>query len=227
MKIQLAMFHAIRWSDTTQLRDLGAKFASRNEVIQALLCFDHYFNKFPNVVVTEASEFSKVLDGFFVYCRLLFSVATTPDSCNSPLMQKLFCIQPSTERVFMLPTGTFLYKRIVESRVVITESREDGVLVNEWDLARWFRECLFTHLRMRVIAENEICRRTRVFTPCLNFAINDVCNRRECPRDHISYTSFTHAWYNLQVKIHLQQILIFHTLHAIPMDFLDRVKQHR
>jgi hypothetical protein len=221
------MFHAIRWSDTTRLRDLGVKFASRNEDMQALLCFDHYFNNFPNVVVMEASEVSKVLDGFYLYCRLLFSAANTPDLCNSPLVQKLFCIHPSTEKVFMLPTGTFLHKMIVESRVITAEAREDGVLVNEWDLARHFKGCLFARLRMRVIAENEMCRRTRVFTPCLNFAINDVCNRRECPRDHVSYTFFTHAWFNLQVKIHLQQILIFHSLHAIPMDFLDRVRQHR
>jgi hypothetical protein len=221
------MFHAIRSSDTTQLRDLGAKFASRDDVIQALLCFDHYFNNFPNIVVMGASEVSKVLDGFFRYCRLLLSVATTPDSCNSPLMQKLFCIHPSTEKVFMLPTGTFLHKKIVESRAVITQARENGVLINEWDLARQFKGCLFEHLRDRVMTENEICRRTRVFTPCLNFAINDVCNRRECPRDHILYTSFNHTWYNLQAKIHLQQILIFHTLHAISMNFWDRVKQHR
>ena len=221
------MFRAIKSSDTTQLRDLAIKFESRKEVIQALLCFDHYFNNFPNIVVMRASELSEVLDDFHAYCRLLFSVAITPDSCNSPLIQKLFCIHPSTEKVFMLPTGTFLHKRIVESRAVITESREDGVLINEWVLARQFRECLFAYLRMRVITENEMCRRTMAFAPCLNFAINDECNRRECPRGHISYPSFTHAWYNLQVKIHLQQILIFHTLHAIPMNFLDRVREHR
>jgi hypothetical protein len=191
-------------------------------MIQALLCFDHYFNNFPNVVVMEVSEVC-----FLVYCLLLFSVVNTPHSCNSPHVQKLFCIHPSTEKVLMLPTGTFLHKMFVEARVVIPEAREDGVVINEWDLARRFRECLFVRLHMRVIAENEMCRRTRVFIPCLNFAINDVCNRRECPRDHIPYTSFTHAWYNLQVKIHLQQILIFHTLHAIPMDFLDRMRQHR
>jgi hypothetical protein len=218
------MFHAIRSSDITQLRDLGAKFASRNEVIQALLCFDHYFNHFPNIVVMEASEISKVLDCFLLYCRHLFAVAITPDPCNDPLMQKLFCIHPSTEKVFMLPTGTFLHKRIAESRA-ITQANENGILINEWDLAQQFKGCLFEHLRDRVVTENEICRRTRAFTPCLNFAINDVCNRRECPRDHISYTSLNHAWYNLQAKIHLQQILIFHTLH--PMDVWDRVKQHR
>ena len=221
------MFHAIKSSDTTQLRDLGAKFASRDEVIQALLCFDHYFSNFPNLVVMDASEVSKVLDGFFRYCRLLLSVAITPDSCNSPLMQKLFCIHPSTDKAFMLPTGTFLHKKIVESRAIIIQARENGVLVNEWDLARQFKGCLFEHLRDRVMAENEICRRTRVFTPCLNFAINNVCNRRECPRNHILYTSFNHTWYNLQAKIHLQQILIFHTLHAISMNFWDRVRQHR
>jgi hypothetical protein len=221
------MFRAIKSSESTQLRDLAVKFEARKEVIQALLCFDHYFNCFPNIVAMEASELSKVLDGFHAYCRLLFSVAITPDSCNSPLMQKLFCIHPSTEKVFMLPTGTFLHKKIVASRAFVTEAREDGVLINEWDLARRLREYLFGHLRMRVIAENDMCQRTMAFAPCLNFAINNSCNRVECPRGHVSHSSFTHAWYNLQVKIHFQQILIFHTLHAIPMNFLDRVREHR
>ncbi|KAF8222237.1 hypothetical protein L208DRAFT_1381918 [Tricholoma matsutake] len=222
-KIQLAMFRAIRSSDTSQLRDLGAKFASRKEVIQALLCFDHYFHTFPHIMVMDAPELSKILDDFLVYCSLLRSVAISPDPCNSPLMRKLFCIHSSTEKVWMLPTGTFLHKMIVESRAVI-QIREDAILIHEWHLAHQFRECLFERLRKRVIAENEMCRRTGVFTPCLNFAINDVCNRPECPRSHISYTSFTHAWYNLQARIHFLQILIFHTLHAIPMDFLDRLK---
>ena len=224
---QLAMFHAIRSSDTSLLRALGAKFSTRNETIQALLCFDHYFAKFPPIIVMEASEVSGILDDFLTFCRLLYDVAVTPNSCTNPLVQQLFCIQPSTEKDFMLPTGTFLHKKIIESRVATKGVREDGVLIGEWDLVRRLRQFLFDRLRTRVMEENGICRRTQAFSPCLNFAINDQCHRRECPRKHIMYTSLTHAWYNLQVRLHLQQILIFQTLHPISVELPERRKQQR
>ena len=220
------MFQAVASYDLIQLRALGQKFASRKEVMSALLCFDHYFQNFPRIIVMEAAEISTILADFLSYCSMLREVAISPDPCNNPDIQKLFGFQASTENIFLLPEGTYLHQSFLALRATIRVS-EQGALVTEWDLSQKFKDCLFTRISNRIKEENDICRRTQAFTPCLPFVINDVCNRLQCPRQHIHYTSCTPAWYNVQVRIHLQQILIFHNLHSVQFDMQERHRQHR
>lgn len=223
---QLAMFQAVASCDLNQLRALGQKFASRKEVTSALLCFDHYFQNFPRIIVMEATEISTILADFLSYCSMLREVAISPDPCNNAAIQKLFGFQASTENIFLLPEGTYLHQSFLALRAAMGVS-EQGALVTEWDLSQKFKDCLFTRISNRIKEENDICRRTQAFTPCLPFVINDVCNRLQCPRKHIHYTSCTPAWYNVQVRIHLQQILIFHNLHSVQFDVQERHRQHR
>ena len=221
------MFEAIKAGDLKLLRTLSKQFTSRGDRVSAVLCLDHYFQSFPNIRNWTSLEISELLHDFLVYCRSLETLISTSNPCNKIPIQKLFRICPSSDNIFLIRNATFLHSKLIASRVNLVRSDEEGILISEWELTHKFRECVTDHLLHIVKLENDFCRYASAFYPCLPYIVIRQCTRKQCPRQHLEVTSLTRSWYNLQVKIHLQQILIFHTLHVVPFHGVDKIKQFR
>lgn len=223
------MFEAIEAGDLKLLRTLSKQFTSRGDDtgrMSAVLCLDHYFQSFPNIRNWSSFEISELLHDFLVYCQSLEFLISTPNACNNIPIQKLFGICPSSNNIFFIRNASFLHSRLIASRVNVVRSNEEGIFVSEWELTRKFKECLMDHLLHIVTIENDSCHYASAFHPCLPHIVSRQCARKQCPRKHLDATSLTRSWYNLQVKIHLQQILIFHTLRVVPHGF-NKTRQFR
>jgi len=221
------MFEAIKAGDLKVLRTLSKQFVSRGDRVSAVLCLDHYFHSFPSLRNLTSLDLSELLHDFLFYCRSLEDLILLPNPCNNIRIRKLFRIHPSSDNILLLPNATFLHSKIIETRANLVRSDEEGILISEWELTRKFKECLMNRLLGIIKTENDSCHHAPAFTPCLPYIVNRQCNRVQCPRQHIDTTSLTRSWYNLQVRIHLQQILIFQTLRTAPPHGVDKIKQFR
>lgn len=201
--------------DSTRLPHLGRNFYLQKNMPAALLCLDHYFVNPPRIIVMKGQEVAEILWMFHAYARLLHDVAFDRDPCNNPSIQKLFGFQRSTENLFLVPRGTFLHGILIGYRSPIHRNDAESMLVSNWDLSQGFRRSLCDRLRRRVLEENEMCRKAQAFSPCLSFVVSGICNRTGCPQEHLRGTDLTLEWFNIRVRLHLQQILIFQTLHSI------------
>jgi hypothetical protein len=220
------MFQAIMKGDIPRLRQTGEKFYQAGNTVAALLCFDHVFKTVPRMIVAKSKEMAGTLEIFSAYVRLLRDTALHPDPCNTPSIQKLLGFRAVTERDFLLPTGSFLYRYLSDYGNAAFRSSDDGAVVSTVALARMFRECLCDRLRHRVLQEDDMCRRAEAFSPCLGFGVYSVCNRPECPQVHVDTWSITPDWFNLRIRIHLQQILIIQTLQStVSLQQWDKIRQ--
>lgn len=170
-----------------------------------------------------ASDISEFLTDFLAYCGFLHRIANTKDPCKNLEIQKLFNIVPSTDNTFFLRNSTYLHEKILESQTPLARENEQGVFVFELELSRKINYHLIARLTAKIKTQNEACRRAQVFNPCIPF-ITNYCNRKECPRHHIPSASLTREWYNLQVRIHLQQILVIQVLPTPPQDKIAHIR---
>jgi hypothetical protein len=218
------MFQAIMSGDQTQLRKLGKGFASEKP-FAALLCLDHVFQEIPRFQVSDSPQIAEVLTVFTTYIRLLRDTALNPDPCHDSAVQKLFGFRHLTENDFLLPTDTFLHRNMLKRGLRPLRWNDEGATISGRDLSRLFSDCLWERLRDRVLQEDDVCRRAKAFSPCLSYAASGYCNRPECPQMHVDVTSLQPQWFNMQVRIHLQQIVIFHSLHSVSLHPLDRFRR--
>jgi len=72
------------------------------------------------------------------------------------------------------------------------------------------------HLKSKVEEENNLCRQAKALMPCLVYSVYGRC--RGCNRDHATTDPKS---YNLRVKLHLQQIVIYQALHATEFQPLE------
>lgn len=201
------MFEAIRSYNKKDLRDLGRKFILKCLPIPAILCFDHYFAAVPVMYALSPSDISDVLQDFLAYCNLLQHLINTPNPCNSSQICKLFSILPLQEGTFLLPTATYLNNRILETRTPLLGTNDRGIIISERELSRRLKDFIADWLREQIYKQNKECLRAQAFNTCTLFATR-YCAKRECLDRHIPTVALTSDWFNLQVKIHLQQLLI-------------------
>ncbi|KAJ6456165.1 hypothetical protein C8R45DRAFT_1187129 [Mycena sanguinolenta] len=201
---ELSMFQAMCGREISKLQHLGEAFETKNPAA-ALLCLDPCFTNPPKIQALR-------VDGVAQELRIFL-----------PLVQKLFgCIRQG-ENDFLIPTGTFLYSALCRlNHVALLRSTvEESIVLDGWELREVYHEALKERLRLRVLQENEVCRRTRAFSPCLTYSVFDGhCNRVDCPHEHLPAP--THEEYNLRVRIHLQQILILQTGQFVVSDNISR-----
>jgi len=212
------MFKAIISGASAELRQLGDTFLLAKNYPAALLCLDHHFINPPRIQVMNGHQVADILGVFLAYARLLHDMAVESDPCSSPSIQKLFGFRSQTENVILIPEGTFLHLILDRCQHTVLRSTVDGVLVSNRGLSRIFRQSLCDHLRHRVQEENVMCHKARTFSPCLTFAVFGNCNRPngvECPQEHSTSSYLNPDSYNVRIRIHLQQVLIFQTLFSI------------
>jgi len=133
---------------------------------------------------------------------------------------------PFGKNYFLLPPGTFLYSELA-GRLALVVPNERGAVISEWDLSQEFKRSLLNRLKVRITGENDACKQARAFNPCLPFIINGQCNRKSCPNEHLGTASLGQNWFQLRIRIHLQQILLIQGLGMVPIHPNERVKQYR
>ncbi|KJA29102.1 hypothetical protein HYPSUDRAFT_32443 [Hypholoma sublateritium FD-334 SS-4] len=223
---ELSMFEAIRSNNQKDLRDLGRKFSLKSLPNPAILCFDHYFTDIPVMYTLSPSDISDVLQDFLAYCNLLQHLIHTANPCRSPQICKLFSILPLQEGTFLLPTATYLNNRILEVRTPLLGTNDQGIIISEWELSRRLKDFIADWLREQIYKQNKECQRAQAFNTC-TLSIVGYCARRECPDRHIPTVVLTSNWFNLQVKIHLQQLLIVQIWCNLMRNPGERMKQIR
>jgi tetratricopeptide (TPR) repeat protein len=222
------MFRVIKSQNYSRLQELGVKFyhVHKNKVA-ALLCLDNAFTSPPAIQVSKMDETSRQLERFGVYVQLMKEVLSIPDPCNRPSLQKLFGFRISAEHVFLLRPGSLFHRYIPHSRIRFAGSSDDGITVYERDLQSFLKDILGERLHARVVSENEMCHRAQSFSPCLAYVVSGACYRASCPQEHISATALDLEWYNTRVRLHLQQIRIYHSLHSLPRLYNERQREQR
>ncbi|KAJ6578043.1 hypothetical protein B0H19DRAFT_574136 [Mycena capillaripes] len=211
---EISMFRAIA---SREVHKLLVASKSTNEAV-TLLCLDHYFVNSPKIQAHPVDAVAGSLQVFHAYVKLLHHFAFNVDPCSSSAAEKLFGYKREGKNNYSIPQGTFLY------RALPNRPSKGNILLTGSELRSIFHRSLSRRLAERVQAENRICRITSAFQgPCLTFAIfNGQCNRDNCPQEHILASSFSPQEYTLRVRIHLQQMLIYQTLHNIDADDSER-----
>ncbi|KAJ7171695.1 hypothetical protein C8R43DRAFT_874648, partial [Mycena crocata] len=206
---EILMFQAIADGEVSKLQLLGRSFFENENPAAATLCLDHSFTNLPRIQALRADAVAQNLELFLIYVKLLHHFAFNVDPSNSAVAEKLFGYRREGEKNYYIPQGTFLHHGL-------GNRSSDGPITSS-DLRKMFHDLLSDHLAKRVRDENQICRIARaVQGPCLTFAIfNGHCNRSNCPQEHVLASLLNSEQYNLRVRIHLQQILIYQSLHRV------------
>jgi len=189
-----------------ELQRLGYHFVQIGNKVAALLCLDHIFATDPPLQGQTMDALTTSLEIFFVYANLLRDFASLSDPCGSHLVQKLFALDCSKDGKFSITAGTFLHPEMAPSSDTQTVSRRK--------LVGLFKRSLCEHLRRVVLRENKAFLATQSISPCLA-ALVTTSNESNCHRSHVNKAILNLDWYNTKIRVHLQQVLIFQTLHPI------------
>ncbi|PBL01521.1 hypothetical protein ARMGADRAFT_984178 [Armillaria gallica] len=220
---ELSMFIAITRDQAPRLRELGLDFHKTGHSSAALLCLDQYFSRalqIQNMTLVDAIE---ELSLFHTYVGLLSAAAFRTDPCGDMATAALFGFRRIAENEFLVPQNTWLHSAVLELRPggVVRDS-DSNLRLSVLELRWLFCDALRSHLKQRIAAENDECARSKAFRPCLVFAVSGSCSRPECPEAHV-LPSATHAgYYNMRVRLHLQQILILQSLRENAHEDVER-----
>ncbi|KAG7450801.1 uncharacterized protein BT62DRAFT_928080 [Guyanagaster necrorhizus] len=208
---ELFMFTAIIQGDVSRLRELALEFHKMGHGSAALLCLDEYFSRafqIQNMVLIDAVE---ELSLFHIYVNLLSTAAYRMDPCEDVMTATLFGFQRISENEFLVPQNTWLHTATLELQLRSATSDPDFTL-SVPELRGIFQRVLRGRLKQRTDAENSECGRCKAFFPCLMFAVSGFCRRPDCPEAHVSPSVIDADYYNMRIRLHLQQILILQSL---------------
>ncbi|KAK7064846.1 UvrD-like helicase ATP-binding domain-containing protein [Favolaschia claudopus] len=208
-RAEISMFLAIVNQDWPKLPLLAQSFLQTNKPA-ALLSLDHYFaHNQPNITTPKIEDAVSNLRLFLDYVFLLHNV-TTADPCISINTRKLLGYKKEAEDRFLVPTGTFLRSTLS------TPSGASDVLSSS-QLRELFQESLRQRMFHRIREENATCRSAKEFAgPCPRFALfNGQCNHFDCRQEHILPSALDRRQYNLRLRMHLLQILIYKGLTTV------------
>ncbi|KAG7450840.1 uncharacterized protein BT62DRAFT_1001654 [Guyanagaster necrorhizus] len=210
---ELSMFKAITHGQTSQLHELGLKFHKMGHTSAALLCLDQYFSQAIQIQNMALVDAVKELSMFYTYVDLLSATAFRTDPCGNAATAALFGFRRIAENEFLVPQNTWLHSVLLELRPrnLIRDS-DSNLRLSVLELRGIFQDALRSRLRERTAAENDECARSKAFRPCLVFAVSVFCRRPECPEAHVSPSEIGPGYYNMRIRLHLQQILILQSL---------------
>ena len=227
------MFRAAWQQDVPALAELGEWFHTKDEYHPAvLLCLDRVFAHDFGLQSATLPEIASCFQTFLVYARTLSRYSCDPNPCRNPNIQRLFAfrqVNDDNEELFLLPKGSYLRSCAhSEATVVVKETTSQGVHISRWDLERLAKTALRDRLKERVLNLNELCHNLHHLRPCLLFATNNYCPRRECPQLHVETSpKEANTAYNNFIRIHVLHIMIFHTLYATDIPYHVLIRQQR
>lgn len=221
------MFQAIADRKYSLLRVLGVRLQNEHQdLISALLCFDHLFSLPLNLQNASVSDMAVILEAFLLYNRGLSRIAYHRNPCQDPGFQRLFGFRESTPNMFSVHHGTLLKEALLNSRILAT-TEEAGVVVRGLDLSVVLTRSIHNHLLARTRNENLMCRHARAYSPCAAFTVLGECARGgECWSAHIPSNLLDADWFHCRIRIVFQQILVYQTIIALE-DRVDQLKEQK
>ncbi|RPD59349.1 hypothetical protein L226DRAFT_576154 [Lentinus tigrinus ALCF2SS1-7] len=223
---ELHMFQAITRQDHSKLVEMANKFCASDRLAQALLCLDHVFSMPIQLLQLTLPEVATNLQNFLSYVRLLQAFSYIPHPTDNFGIRKLLHLHAITEDHFVLPKDAYLITRVSERLISRFQTTDRGYIIPRWELNNIVQFGLQERLLQRVNEENVICRRLSSLRPCLPYAAYLPCPRDGCPRYHGELDYYGTAAYNIRVRIHLLQMLIYRTLDGVD-SFPNRIHQMR
>lgn len=216
---QVLMFRAIVAQNPQQLRIMGERFHRwHKDDAAALLCLDHAFTCPLELERASQADLMIILKDFLLYSQLLLGFASQRQPSSLPAVQRLFGFtsEADSEHFLVVRKGTILYDRCIQCALTSIRPHEQDIAVIRTELDSLLRRLLRDHLSVRVTGENELCRNAKAFRPCIVHAAFSRCARIDyCPLDHISADKFDVEFFNLRVRIVLQQIMIYTTAQTV------------
>ena len=209
------MFRSIAKRDSQQLLVLGEKFAGQGCEPAAFLCLDRVFSVPPKLQAAALPEIVKTLQTFYVYARMLRKLCIVNNPCDDPSVRRIFAISPSTEDLVLLPKGSILASQHNCRLTPSACDTDQGLLVPRWELDRLLKYFLKDRLLKRVKEEDTMLHTLRPLHPCLSYTVFRNCNRVDCPWTHIDVQHYDAVDYNIRVRVHILQILIYQTIYAV------------
>ena len=224
------MFRAIVAKNSQQLCVLGERFHRwHKDDAAALLCLDHAFACPLELGHAPQATVTKILENFLLYSQLLLGFASQQYPSDLPAIRRLFAFtsEADSEDFFVVRKDTVQYPQCNERIRASSQPHEQGIAVIRTLLDFILRRLLQDQLRIRIIEENELCRSAKAFRPCIVHAAFNRCTRVDCPLDHIPADKFDVEFFNLRVRIVLQQILIYTTAHAVMIPRSEQAHHQR
>ncbi|PBK60035.1 hypothetical protein ARMSODRAFT_898604 [Armillaria solidipes] len=210
---ELSMFTAIIYAQTSRLCELGSEFHKMGHSSAALLCLDQYFSQTLRIQDMALVDAVKELSFFYTYVGLLSAAAFRTDPSGDAPTAALFGFRRVAENEFLVPPNTWLHSAAFNLRPRDANQDSDADLrLSVLELRGLFQHVLRSHLKQRTASENDQCARSKAVLPCLVFAVSGFCRRHDCPEAHVSPSVIDAAYYNMRVRLHLQQILILQSL---------------
>ncbi|KAI0668726.1 hypothetical protein C8Q78DRAFT_979481 [Trametes maxima] len=215
LRDEMAMFQAIARLDFNNLLPLSRSFGRASNLPAQLVCLDYVFSLPLTLESKPPKEIAACFSEFLHYAGLLQRFACDSDPSNNVALQRLFgfALSDDEDRYLLRPTG-IIASQCRQRDISVTQEDERGILISRWDLEKVVKTVLRDRLSTRVMAQNEMCHQLRSVRPCLLFATSGRCPRYDCPQYHIEDGSDRSMVYNTFVRIHILQIMIYHTLYV-------------
>ncbi|KAK0443136.1 uncharacterized protein EV420DRAFT_1649415 [Desarmillaria tabescens] len=208
-----SMFVAITQDQATRLRELGLEFHKMGHSSAALLCLDQYFSRSLRIQNMTLVDAVQELSLFYTYVGLLSAAAFRMDPCRDVATAALFGFRWMAENEFVVLQNTWMHSAVLKLRPRnMLRDSDFNLRLSVLELRVLFREVLRRHLKERIATENDECAKSKAFRPCLIFGVSGFCKRPECPEAHVSPSVINPGYYNMRIRLHLQQILILQSL---------------
>ncbi|KAG6867453.1 hypothetical protein C0993_002573, partial [Termitomyces sp. T159_Od127] len=210
---EVSMFKAIVAHDKVNLAKLARVFLGTNNKPAATLCLYHCFRIFPQITALNSEELAEILHLFLDYIRLLYELTAQLYQARAEVLSgrilSLFGIHHVASDNFSISPGTFL------DHTRGQEVPPEGLPIFGQDLSRILSQALRDEIRTLISQQIDKCKHAAQFFPCLNFNAFGYCNRISCPQEHILSTYVSKKWYNMRVRLNLQQVLILNTFYSL------------
>ncbi|KAK0197996.1 hypothetical protein F5146DRAFT_1130943 [Armillaria mellea] len=208
---ELSMFTTILQDQASRLRELALEFHKLGDSSAALLCLDQHFSRGFRIQNMDLVDAVEELSLFHIYVDLLSAAAYRVDPCQGMPTATLFGFQRTALNEFLVPRNTWLHTAALQ--VPRFQPKTEGTSDSDFtlsapELRSTFQHFLRLHLQEKINVENNECARSKAFQPCWDFAVLRFCRRPECPEAHVSASGVDSGYYNMRVRLHLQQILI-------------------
>jgi len=209
------MFRAVAQGDLASLEKLSHVFIEGQRHAAALLALDHFFSRLPILESYTLREMSLFLNKFRKYARLVHDIIYHPDPLSVTSIKRLFCITEISNTEYDMELGSFLHSSATGDRDGPMYLQPSIVTLSKREMVAALRKYLAAHLCERVTEENELCFDAVVFSQCLTFIVNGLCNRPDCPQEHVKPADLDSRRYNLRIGVHLQQICILQLMYSV------------
>lgn len=204
-KNELRMFRTIMSDNRRELASLARVFLATKNLAAAVLCLNHHFKSFQDMSKMSIQELASYLELFLAYVDELWLFAFRTDPSTSSSASRLFGFRRVSSDEFFLPTDSFLYRQRSNYR------QDNKVLGSE--LLHILQSAICSYLRACVTEERNLYVKVpQIMYPCISFSVHGQCKREDRHREH---PPLSIDWYNLRIRILLQQILIIQKSQAI------------